>query len=212
MGSSLTKKELQQTLREMKVRIPPNATIEELEGILKRENHLRWMARVDGAGEAIERPPGAIRRRRGTKEKLPGPTLDPPKGEVPGSAGIPRKGPERRRPSRTYPPVELQQKKPRPDLSRFPIFDPKKNIDETVLRRARGACELCDGQTAPSDLIPHFIGDPRPDGEQTFKNTVALCPVCLHRIRTEPHPGDIKKLKKKGRAKLISEVIVSSRK
>jgi hypothetical protein len=212
MGSSLTRKELQQTLREMGVRVPPDATIIELEGILKRENHLRWLARGDGSGKAMERPRGTIRRRRAAKSEPPGPGADPMKEGSPVSRDLPRKGPERRRSVRTSLPSGLQNKKTRPDLSRFPIFDPKKNIDETVLRRARGVCELCDGKTAPSDLIPHFIEDARPDGEQTFKNTVALCPGCLHRIRSEPLPGDIKKLKKKGRAKLIPEVIVSSRK
>jgi hypothetical protein len=216
----LTKLELQEMLREMGVKFSPKESYKNLQALFQRENHLRWMrSQAEKDGQKIKK----ILRKKPVCSQPPVPAaVSPPKPAQP--AAVQPKPPAETEPA--YGQVDRKPSRPRffhkvrsrggqPAVAAAkPIFERTHNVFEIVLRRAKGRCELCGQlpsgqQTAePADLCPFHILAPALGGEESIKNIVALCPACHARMQSEGLPAELKQLKRKARAKIISEIAV----
>ena len=77
MDRSLSKQQLHETLREMRVRYPADASLEDLRQILVRENHRIWLEQVHRQHERGNR---VIRRRKRS------PVAETAESTIPGEA------------------------------------------------------------------------------------------------------------------------------
>lgn|GEM_PF-6212518 len=220
MDIRLTRRQLRQTLREMGVHYPADANEDELKQILERENSRRWLER---ARQVTKEGRQVIRKRRpghapdddstgqmpaiGRRSAAPDPVG---RNSEPGSSGRPDAA-MRQKPG----PVASD---PDSDIpAHNPTFDPIRDVDALVLRRAAGVCELCE-MTVPVDrsgsqagLRPFSFDQSQADAVRTLKNVAALCPDCVALVRAGLDTADSKKLRRMSRRKIISKVIVSKR-
>ena len=88
-------------------------------------------------------------------------------------------------------------------VSTVKVYQRSPYIIDYTLRRAHGICELCD-QEAPFSkpngeyyLEVHHIKRLADGGDDTIRNTVALCPNCHRKVHSLKHKSDIKVLKNK---------------
>ena len=205
----------------MGVPYPADADEETLKQILERENSARWLER---ARRAREEGRSVIRKRKSE----PGPVHESPGEEPEPYRPKSESGSDRRRVQHKYrtasvtdrgkaiPSVEESDSPEAPPLH-SPTFDPVRDVDALVLRRAAGVCELCeipesDNQRGTTTgLTPVFI-DALLDGmTKTLKNVAALCPDCVARLKNGLDLADAKKLRRMARRKVISNVVVSTR-
>lgn len=212
---NLSKIELQEMLREMGLKFSPTASYEELRRMFQDENHRRWLGqnRPDG-------PKRVIRRRRSAPQAAPeaASTKTPPPTEQTSPAlkdSPPRPSAKSKfRPRRELPTRRLMRSD---GDGNAVVFDRQRNVFATVLRRAKGRCELCEA-VAPEEkaqaqgfLRPYYLVPLSEGGQEVIKNVVALCPDCHQSVSAQITPTDLKTLKRKARQKVISSVVVVRR-
>lgn len=221
---TLSKLEIQQMLREMNIKFDAAETIETLRQRLQQENHNRWLKSVSGSRSAHGRTEKNLVRKR----KKEGPSQDPIT-DSPGAAAKPETSvkPTRRnladftrKPEAALgaPPIE----KPAPGkpwkaaADGTEPFNRKKNVFDSVLKRARMCCECCGTktgeETGDGGLEPYHILPLSQGGEHSIKNVVALCPACREAMEKDPDPKAIKDLKRKTRSKLYDSLQVVRKK
>jgi hypothetical protein len=215
MEIKLNKMELQETLREMGVKFTDDSSKVELEKILQKENHCRWIN---------------IAKNGAVKFKKKGRFADNQLAEPA----------EKRLKTR---PVEMRLKSPPKKPNQFfrynekyaeelesvetcsqsetnknlNVFDPSKNLEEFALARANGVCDLCQKETDHIDfdgkpsLFPYIFVDPINMERKTVKNAVALCFECLKAVQENCTTNDIKILRRKARCKRIKEIQIEYR-
>jgi len=220
MDIRLTRRQLLQTLREMGVNYPADANEDELKQILERENSRRWLERA----QRVAKDGRQVIRKRRPKQA---PTADST-GQMPAigrRSAAPDPVGRYSEPGKSGRPEAAMPQKPEPVApesdsaipAHDPTFDPIRDVDALVLRRATGVCELCE-MTVPVDrsgsqagLRPFFFDPSQADAVRTLKNVAALCPDCVARVRAGLDTADSKKLRRMSRRKIISKVIVSKR-
>ena len=221
---TLSKLEIQQMLREMNVKFHADETQEALKQRLQQENHSLWLKSVSGNRTTNGKSDKIVVRKR-KKESLPqDPITDSPTDSA--NPGTTRKPSPRA--------AADHQRRPGPDYRQEPIekpapgkpwkaaadgtepFNRKKNVFESVLRRARKCCEHCgnpsDEASGSTNLEPFHILPLSEGGEHTIKNVVALCAACMEAIEKDPDPKVIKELKRKTRSKLYDSLQVVRKK
>jgi 5-methylcytosine-specific restriction enzyme A len=216
----LTKLELQEMLREMGVRFSPKDSYKNLKALFQQENHLRWMrslAEKDGgkSKKIVRKKPVLIQAPVPTTVPEHSPASSAEVQPKPAAGPAPADGLADRSPRRPRFFRKIHTRGAKEGMAAAkPIFDRTQNVFEIVLRRAKGRCELCGQSPAgqqPADqtgLRPFHILPPAMGGEDSIKNIAALCPACHSRMQSEGLPAEIKQLKRKARAKIISEVTV----
>ena len=205
----------------MGVPYPADADEETLKQILERENSARWLER---ARRATEEGRSVIRKRRlepAPVHESSGEESEPYRPKSESDSGRRQTHRKHRTADVTdrrnaIPSVEESDSPAAPPVH-SPTFNPVRDVDALVLRRAAGVCELCeipepDNQRGtPAGLTPVFI-DPLQDGTtKTLKNVAALCPDCIARLKNGLDLADAKKLRRMARRKVISNVVVSTR-
>jgi len=221
---TLSKLEIQQMLREMNIKFDADETIEALKQRLQQENHNRWLKSVSGSRSADGRTEQNLVRKRKKEVPAETPITDPPSESAkPGTSGKPAIRPAPGYPHRAEPAYESQPiEKPAPGkpwkaaADGTEPFNRKKNVFETVLKRARMCCECCGtktgGGTGDGGLEPYHILPLSQGGEHSIKNVVALCPACRDIMENNPDPKAIKDLKRKTRSKLYDSLQVVRKK
>ena len=221
---ALSKLELQQMLREMNVKFSADDTYEELKQRLQKEHHNLWLKSVNTGRTAGSKTEKRVVRKRKKESHDPDAASDAPapSQKAPKESQPPTRFADARQsrtaPSRYRPAID----KPAPGkpwkeaANGTEPFNRKKKVFESVLRRSHGCCEGC-GQPAeetsgPADLAPFHILPLDQGGEHSIKNVVALCPVCLAVLQTDPDAKMIKELKRKARAKLYDSLEVVRKK
>ena len=221
---TLSKLEIQQMLREMHIKFDADETLDALEQRLQQEHHRRWLKSVSESRSADGRNDN-IRVRKRKKEglsqnQITGPASEAAQPETSGrttprtAPGYPRK-PE---PAHGAQPID----KPAPGKPWKPAangtepFNRKKNVFDSVLRRARMCCECCGTKAGEEigaeGLEPYHILPLSQGGEHSIKNVVALCPACRATMENDPDPKAIKNLKRQTRAKLYDSLQVVRKK
>jgi 5-methylcytosine-specific restriction endonuclease McrA len=221
---TLSKQEIQQMLREMHIKFDADETLDALEQRLQQEHHRRWLKSVsesrfaDGGNDRIR-----VRKRK--KEVL---SQNPIAGPPSESAQTETSGKTTPRTAPAYP------RKPEPSHGTQPIdkpapgkpwkaaadgtepFNRKKNVFDSVLRRARMCCECCGTKAreeiGAEGLKPYHILPLSQGGEHSIKNVVALCPACRLAVQIDPDPKAIKYLKRQTRSKLYDSLQVVKKK
>ena len=205
----------------MGVDYPADADEETLKQILERENSARWLER---AQRAREEGRSVIRKRRPAEAPSNASSGEEPEPHRP----IPESRSNRRQAqpkTRTAGAKEHRKTirsaeesdSPTAPPAHSPTFNPVRDVDALVLRRAAGVCELCeipefDDRRGTTIALTPVVIDPT-DGEttKTLKNVAALCPDCMARLKNGLDTADAKKLRRMARRKVISNVVVSTR-
>lgn len=217
---TLSKLEIQQMLREMNIKCGADETLEALKQRLQQENHSLWLRSGSGGRTANGRSEKVMvrRRKRETAPRTAG-------SEAPTAPRKPdafKKTAFRRDPVYPGKPESACQspsiEKPSPGEPWKAVaagtepFNRKKNVFESVLRRARKCCEHCgkpcDNASGSTDLKPFHILPLSEGGAHAIKNVVALCPACMETMQNDPTPRAIKDLKRKARLKLYASLQV----
>lgn len=212
----LSKLELQQILREMKIKISVNQSYDELKALLKQENHNRWLKSVSQNADGRKTTVKRVIRRKKTAEK-PDTKIRHAENdrinEKPYSTHLsydPQQEHEIKTPEQhsTRPLVFVKNKNTGENSDK--IFSRTKNVFESVKKRANNCCELCTRKDSDSrlGLEPHYIVPPSSGGDHSIKNVVLLCHECLEKIKNRQNPSDIKKLKRKARARIYGSIEV----
>ncbi len=206
---ALSKMEIQQMLREMNVKFDAAESYDALKQRLQTENHHLWLKsvsenrrRTNEAGNVRVR-----KRRKADAVEDGGPAPSPPESSP---ASGPKRAPNYRRSSETaYRPRAIEKPKPgkpwKPAAEGTEPFNRKKNVFESVLRRAGGCCERCGSEAraaARDGLSPFHIQPLEAGGEHCTKNVVALCADCRDLLQDDPSTKELKELKRKTRARL----------
>jgi 5-methylcytosine-specific restriction enzyme A len=217
---TLSKLEIQQMLREMNVKFKADETLEELKQRLQQENHNLWLKSVSGA----RTPSGARKKNLIRKRKKevcsqdreaapPAASLDSQTAQNPvkrNASSLSRRSEPVYRPQPIDKPAPGKPWKAAADGTE--PFNRKKNVFDTVLRRARMRCEYCGIEAGLGneavDLAPYYILPLSQGGEHSIKNVVALCPACRDAMAADPSPKVIKDLKRKTRSKLYDSLQV----
>lgn len=221
---TLRKLEIQQMLREMNVKFHADETYEALKQRLQQENHSLWLKSVSGNRNAAGGTGKSVVRKRKKETPRPDLPVDPTRAtdnpEVSGktasrtSADRPRKSETTSRAQPIEKPAPGQPWKAAADGTE--PFNRKKNVFESVLRRARKCCECCgaeSGQASAADgLEPYHILPVSRGGEHSIKNVVALCSACRAAMENDPDPKTIRDLKRKTRSKLYGALQVVRKK
>jgi 5-methylcytosine-specific restriction endonuclease McrA len=221
---TLSKLEIQQMLREMNIKFDADETIEALRQRLQQENHNRWLKSVSGSRSTDGRTEKNLVRKRKKEVPAQTPITDPSSESAkPEMSGKPATRPtpdypHKSEPAYGSPPIE----KPAPGkpwkaaADGTEPFNRKKNVFETVLKRARMCCECCGAKTGEGTgdggLEPYHILPLSQGGEHSIKNVVALCPACREAMEKDPDPKAIKDLKRKTRSKLYDSLQVVRKK
>lgn len=217
---TLSKLEIQQMLREMNVKFHADETLEELKQRLHRENHSLWLKSVSGNRDNSGGTKKILIRKRKKDVPPQGMTGEPPKVDArpgkferptPKSApGYPRKLESAFQPQPIEKPAPGKPWKAAADGTE--PFNRKKNVFDSVLRRAGHRCEHCgarpDEIDQGADLEAYHILPLSQGGEHSIKNVVALCPACRDAMEKDPDPKVIKELKRKTRSKLYDSLQV----
>ena len=221
---TLSKLEIQKMLREMSIKFDADETHEALQQRLQQENHSRWLKAMSGSRSADGRNEKVLIRKRKKEVPAQTPIVDPPSESAkPETSGKPT--------TRTAPGYP---RKPEPAYGSQPIdkpapgkpwkaaadgtepFNRKKNVFDSVLKRARMCCECCGTKTGEDagtvGLEPYHILPLLQGGEHSIKNVVALCPTCREAMEKDPDPKAIKDLKRKTRSKLYDSLQVVRKK
>lgn len=216
MDTPLSKKQLQETLRQMGIDYPSTASKEDLIKRLEQENQNQWM-RAANAGNASARK--RILRKKGVPvepasgEVQPGALIDKHPPRDPAPVRQPKKQVLNQRPIRKMETMAHSLEPDVPDETSPPIIRSAKELEEYALKRADGVCDLCETtikkQEAP--LTACIFMDPPAGKPRTAKEVVALCSDCFNRVQSQHLPKDIKILKRKARQKRIREVKISKR-
>jgi hypothetical protein len=218
MTNGLSKKQLQETLREMGIDFPADAGRDDLKAILDRANQEQWLKAAHRntagrQGRVIRRRGG--RRQKSEKEKAPRPVSASGPKSPPSSVSKPLQRSLHQKIERT-----AATASPRLPKEHLPsrIFDRTTDLEAYALERADGICDLCgrrpdkDGDGRPLPLKPCFFMEP-PDGRpHTTKTVAALCSECCERIGTSPALCDLKVLKRKARQPRTKEITISRKK
>jgi 5-methylcytosine-specific restriction enzyme A len=217
---TLSKLEIQQMLREMNVKFNADDTYEELKHRLQQENHSLWLKSVSGELTPSGASKNILVRKRKKEASAQDQATVSPDASLDGQ--LPQKPVERgagdypRRPAPVYRPQPIDQPAPgkpwKAAADGTEPFNRKKNVFDTVLRRARMCCECCGIESGHGneaiDLAPYYIHPLSQGGEHTIKNVVALCPACQEAMAANPSPKAIKDLKRKTRSKLYDSLQV----
>jgi len=221
---TLSKVEIQQMLREMNIKFDADETREVLQQRLQQENHSRWLKSMSGSRSADGRNDKILVRKRKKEVSSPTSITDPPSESAkPETSGKPSKRTAPGYPRKPEPAYGSQSiDKPAPGkpwkaaADGTEPFNRKKNVFDSVLRRARMCCECCGikaGEGTGADgLEPYYILPLRQGGEHSIKNVVALCPACRVAMENEPDPKAIKDLKRQTRSKLYDSLQVVRKK
>lgn len=221
---TLSKLEIQQMLREMKVKFHADETYEALKQRLQQKNHSLWLESVSEKRTTAGGTENNIVRKR----KKEGPPQDQAI-DYPNSIAKPeasRKPAARSAPD--YPHNADPTYRPQPIEKPIPgkpwkaaadgtePFNRKKNVGDSVLRRARMCCEHCGAKAGEKigagDLELYHILPLSQGGEHSIKNVVALCPACMQAMANDPIPKAIKDLKRKTRSKIYDSLEVVRKK
>lgn len=221
---TLSKLEIQQMLREMNVKFKADETVEALKQRLQQENHQLWLKSVSEnrtlAGETEKK--GVKKRKKELADLYP--QTDPPsasaKPKAPSTPTIRTSPYDPHKSKPAYRPLTIEKPAPgkpwKAAAHGTEPFNRKKNVFDSVLRRAKMSCERCgikSGQTAePPDLKAYHIVPLTQGGEHSIKNVVALCLACLDAMQDDPDSKSIKELKRKTRSKLYDSFQVVRKK
>lgn len=221
---TLSKLEIQQMLREMKIKFDADETYEALKQRLQQENHSRWLKSVSGKRSTGCRADKILVRKRKKKVPSQDPIIDPSSESIkPKTSGKPVTWIATGHPRKTESAhVSQSIEKPLPGkpwkaaADGTEPFNRKKNVFDSVLRRAKMCCECCgsktDETTGADGLEPYHILPLAQGGEHSIKNVVALCPACRVVIENDPGTKAIKDLKRKTRSKLYDSLQVMKKK
>jgi len=215
VDTSLNKKQLQETLRQMGIGYSSTASKEDLLKSLQHENQNQWMKSAN-SGKALR---SKILRKK--SESVEPASEEPQKGQRidtrPHRNVSPSRQPEKRmshpEPIRK---MELSEREPELDLpgaASPPSFQSARELEAYALKRAKGVCDLCETAIKETEgrLRGCFFMDPPEGKHPTAKEVAALCPDCFDRVQSQHLSKDMKILKRKGRRKRISEVQISLR-
>lgn len=218
---TLSKLEIQQMLREMNVKFDADETYEELKARLQQENHSLWLKSMssgrhapDGAGKIL------VRKRKKASPEPPDADM-PPARQKSDARGTQLPSSQRSRgasdPFRPRPIEKPEPGKPwKAAADGVTPFNRKKNVFESVLRRAGGKCERCGQAAGPGttagELIAYHIDPLDRGGEHSIKNVVAVCPTCREMLENDPSARDVKDLKRKTRSRLYDSLQVIRKK
>jgi len=208
LESAMTKKQLQETLREMGIDFPAQASREDLALLLDQANQRLWLkaAHNHSTGKL-----GQVIRRRGRKPRQPAEKSGTPGSQIarvePHRPLIRLKRVETPRPARK---VSAEDQKPEGEAQeKAQIFDRTRGLEAYALQRAAGECDLC-GQK-PGRLRPFYLTDPSQPKPPTIKTVAALCPSCHERAGSGLSLTDLKTLKRKARQSRIKEIAVTKK-
>jgi len=221
---TLSKLEIQQMLREMNIKFDADETIEALKQRLQQENHNRWLKSVSGSRSTDGRTEKNLVRKR--KKEVP---PQDQKTDLPGASAKPETSvkPTRRnladsprKPEAAYGAPTIEKPAPgkpwKAAADGTEPFNRKKNVFDSVLKRARMCCECCGTKTGEGTgdggLESYHILPLSQGGEHSIKNVVALCPACREAMEKDPDPKTIKDLKRKTRSKLYDSLQVVRKK
>ncbi len=221
---TLSKLEIQQMLREMNVKFHADETYEALKQRLQQENHSLWLKSVSGNRTADGGTENILVKKRKKAAPPPGgitdqpslPATPEPSGKSPAQTapGYPRIPEPINRPQPIEKPAAGKPWKAAADGTE--PFNRKKNVLDSVLRRAKMCCEGCGikgGEgTRPADLEPYHLLPLSLGGEHSIKNVVVLCPACREAMEKDPDPKTVKDLKRKTRSKLYDSLQVVRKK
>jgi len=216
---TLSKLEIQQMLREMNVKFDADESYAALKHRLQEENHSLWLKSVSGARSATDGARKTLVRKR-RKVTASEPTAAAARPSQPQSSTATRENPTPSSTQRPYrSPAAFQPhpiEKPEPGRPWKPVadgvepFNRKKNVFESVLRRAGGVCERCGQpagtETSAGELVPYHIASLDQGSEESVKNVVAVCPACCELLEQDLSARDLKDLKRKTRAKLYGSL------
>ncbi|MGA6924227.1 MAG: hypothetical protein WBY88_01025 [Desulfosarcina sp.] len=227
---TLSKLEIQQMLREMNVKFDAHETLEALKQRLQEENHRRWLRSTSGGQTRAGESQKNLVRKRKKAVAPPDQALTPPVPPAPQEASAPPEAFNRAAEKKTA----LRIREPAPVRRPAPIekpppgqpwkttadgtepFNRKKNVFDSVLRRADMCCECCGCKAQPGadgvGLEPYHIEALAAGGEHSIKNVVAICPGCRELLEKNPDPKIIKELKRKSRSKLYGSLEVVRKK
>ena len=217
---TLSKLEVQQMLREMNVKFSADETLDALKQRLQKENHSLWLKSVSGSRTANGRSDKVVVRKRKKEAASPaaatGAPAAPRKPDAFKKTAYPRDPFYPGRPEPAYQPPSIEKPSPgkpwKAAADGTEPFNRKKNVFESVLRRARNCCEHCgtasDNASGSTRLKPYHIVPLSEGGEHSIKNVVALCPACMDAIQNDPTPKAIKDLKRKTRSRLYDSLQV----
>ena len=221
---TLSKLEIQQMLREMNIKVDADDTYDALKKRLQQANHRRWLESIaEGRSTEGKNEKNLVRKRK-KEVPTPDPLADPlPESTKPETYGkpttrTPPRDPRKFEPAHGSRPIE----KPAPGkpwkmaADGTEPFNRKKNVFDSVLRRARMCCERCGMKTGKGSgtdgLEPYHILPPSHGGEHSIKNVVALCAACRVFMENDPDPKEIKEMKRKTRSKLYNSLQVVRKK
>jgi 5-methylcytosine-specific restriction endonuclease McrA len=217
---TLSKLEVQQMLREMNVKFSADETLESLKQRLQKENHSLWLKSVSGSRTTDGKSEKVVVRKR-KKDAAPqaaetAAQAPPRKANAFKKTVNPRDPAWSGRPEPAYPPSSIEKPSPgkpwKAAADGTEPFNRKKNVFESVLRRARKCCEHCgtpsDSASGSGSLEPFHIVPLSQGGEHSIKNVVALCPTCMTAMQNDPSPKAIKDLKRKTRSRLYDSLQV----
>jgi 5-methylcytosine-specific restriction endonuclease McrA len=217
---TLSKLEVQQMLREMNVKFSADETLDALKQRLQKENHSLWLKSVSGSRTADGKSDKVVVRKRKKDAAPPAAETDaqaaPRKPDAFKKSAYPRDPVWSDRPEPAYQPFSIEKPSPgkpwKAAADGTEPFNRKKNVFESVLRRARKCCEHCgtpsDNASGATSLEPYHIVPLSDGGEHSIKNVVALCPACMAAMQKEPSPKAIKDLKRKTRSRLYDSLQV----
>jgi hypothetical protein len=202
----MTKRQLQETLREMGIHFPSDASREDLEQLLDQANQRLWLkaAQNDSAAKL-----GRVIRRRGRQPRQSVEKIGTSKDGV--AKVEPHRPLIRLKRVETPPPAKKvwagSQKAEPGRQENAHVFDKTRDLEAHALQRAAGVCDLC-GQK-PGRLRPFYLTDPSQPKPPTVKTVAALCPPCLERAGAGLSLSDLKTLKRKARQSRIKEIAVT---
>lgn len=217
---TLSKLEVQQMLREMNVKFSADETLDALKQRLQKENHSLWLKSVSGGRTADGKSEKVVVRKRKKEAAAHAAGTDAPadpRKPDPFKKTVTRRDPVYHgRPESAYQQPSIEKPSPgkpwKAAADGTEPFNRKKNVFESVLRRARQCCEYCgtpsDNTSGTTNLKPYHILPLSEGGEHSIKNVVALCPACMDAIQNDPAPKAIKDLKRKTRSKLYDSLQV----
>ena len=215
---TLSKLEVQQMLREMNVKFGADETLDALKQRLQKENHSLWLKSVSGSQTVNGKSENVVVRKRKKEAASPAAETEapaaPPKPDAFKKTAHLRDPVYHGRSESACQQPSIEKPSPgkpwKPAADGTEPFNRKKNVFESVLRRARKCCEHCGAPSGNASgstrLEPYHIVPLAEGGEHSIKNVVALCPDCMDAMQNDPTPKVIKDLKRKTRSKLYDSL------
>lgn len=201
MENELSTIQLQGMLREMGVKFSADESHEGLLKLLKEENHKKWLG-LDEEGN-VAKDKVVIKRKAKRNDLI---ITDEPDDTI----IIENKKEvlsESTRPTRDFKKsaakVEILPEHYKNIKNVKSYSKASRNVENLVMRRADGSCELCGEE---GTLEHHYILSLEDGGENNVKNIVALCKSCIGIEKFSK--SHIKVMKRKARSRISKDITI----